>query len=142
MIKMKFRNLEKINISYYAIEEMKVGDIVGLASLKANCVRKIGKVKIKQKIPIGIAKQDVIKLDQYNPILTPSVGAKIEILTKGEIVTRMDKKLRLPINQPMYVDLNRSCLTWKAIGPGVGYTTSFQDQDGFIAVHIDFNGIN
>ena len=136
---------ESISIEYYANSPLKVGDIVAVKSTgKEPVVDRIHKTK--RKVPIGISKVNCIPIDKlhFSHLRSRSIvplGSKIEIMKKGEIVAKFNKKLRIPTGQPIYVNLEKSTLTWKKLGPLVGTTTSDQDQDGYIKVKFNFEGI-
>lgn len=136
---MRFFTIEAITIVFFADEEMCIGDIVALKNKTNNVVCKIDSDR-SNKVPIGMSRVNVISIDKTKyPVFTKTcLGSRIEILTRGQVVIKFNKKLNLPIHQPIYVDLKRGKLNWKKLGPMVGVTSSQQDKDGYILVTVDF----
>lgn len=134
------RYVEKSSIDYYAVNTLKMGDVVGI-NIDNMTVDRVHKTK--DKIPYGISLHDVVDINKLSYKFSyiqniSSKGSRVRILTAGFIIQKFNKKLKMPIYQPIYVDLNKSILTWKKLGPQVGITGSNQDTDGFIKLKLNF----
>lgn len=96
--------------------------------------------------PIGLLMQDVVAIDEMRSHISfnehqKNSGSRVTVLTKGTIIIKMNKKLSLPHMQPIYADRHTDKLTWKAVGPNVGYVSFPQDKDGYVTISVDFERI-
>lgn len=93
-------------------------------------------------LPIGILLNDVVSIDSIptrsHPPSVKYPGSRVNILRRGLIVEHFNKRLKMPMYQPMYVDQKTNKLTWKYVGRKVGHLHDNQDIDGFCRIYLDF----
>ena len=90
--------------------------------------------------PFGLSLYDVVDLDTVRQgTLRNEVqkGGLIEVVVEGEFIEYFDRKLQLPYRQPVYINPETDRVTWKKIGPEVGYIVN-HDDNGLARVY--FNG--
>lgn len=91
----------------------------------------------------GISLNDVVDIDLMKRHLNFGRGevqqfSRIEMLTKGVIVYKFNKRLRLPRKQRIYCNPKTSLLDFRKYGPKIGYLETNQDKDGFCKIVVDF----
>ena len=137
MVKQFF--VSSTDITNFSGHTWKIGTVLGEHELYRGMPTVVPIHMSINKIVVGISLNDVIKFNRnkfcYDKVLE---GGKVEILTIGEIIVKMNKRLQIPLYQPIYVDNKTSQLTWKKLGKEVGYTTKHQDKDGFVQIKVDF----
>ena len=145
---MKPMKTECTNIMYFVENRILRGTIV--ASVEPNKLQRSQHLadrwsKCPQVLcPIGIILQDVVNIDLMKSHINwnkyeVTQGSKVTILTKGDVTVKMNKRLKLPHRQPIYADQKTDSLTWRRVGPKVGYVSYPQDQDGYVTIHVDFD---
>lgn len=133
---------ESFNDNYCMLQPASIGTIVGFEKRHPS-----GWVSAKiwdgSGIPVGLLISDVVNKDLTREHINFSkgevqIGGKIRILTRGKVVQRFGKGLRLPAGQPIYVDPKTGFLTWKALSIQVGKLRRPQDADGYCLVEVNF----
>lgn len=91
----------------------------------------------------GISLNNVVNIDLIKNHLNfaheeVQLFSRIEMLTKGVIVYKFNKRLRLPRRQRIYCNPKTSKLDFRRLSPVAGYLISEQDKDGFCKIFVDF----
>ena len=129
---------KEVHIQYFANNpDIQKGMVLGIS--KSEYPIEVDLIYKTHGIPIGLSMQNIVS---YNEMCTRMLGndettsgSKIGVMTNGEVLIKCD--IDLPIRQPIYVDTRNATLTWKKLGPEVGYTTS-TCLDGFVRVKVEF----
>lgn len=143
---MGFREKKEVDLQHFTMDiNIRRGSVVCLDKIKKITQPLVASCKVSNtKIPIGLSGVDVVKVDKkhnWYKLNTVYAGAKIEIVTVGYITLKFNKSLQLPYGQPIYVDLSRGELSWRKLGPEVGFTAGAQFKDGSILIKFDFKRI-
>ena len=109
--------------NYFTHDTMETGDVVSLCCAVDNEVDVSNRTGL---LPIGMTLNTVM------------VGGKVSVLIKGTFLYKFDESLELPIKQPIYVDLKNSKLSWKKLGPKVGYLLEPQNKNGECHIKVNF----
>lgn len=94
--------------------------------------------------PIGLLMTDVVDIDLskesylHSSVHSTVKGGKVRLLTRGRLIGKFGKGLRLPVGQPIYVDPNTGFLTWKCLSVQVGKLRRPQDKDGNCLIEVNF----
>lgn len=127
-----------MSIDYYCNNPIKKYQVVGINENDPSSPPEVDLISKTLGIPIGLSMCNVVpikmneNLDYYN---NSYQGSKLSILTCGELIIEIDTDV--PIKQPIYVDMKNSSLTWRKVGPEVGYTTS-KVNNGLVTVYVRF----
>ena len=87
----------------------------------------VGDVFFKDRVAVGILTVNVLKTNE---------NVTIKYFTEGELVYHFDQ--RLPINQPLYVNLYTGKLDYLKYGPQIGKTGSCSDEEGYVKIMVNF----
>lgn len=134
------RLVEALSREFFCIEPIKIGDILGRehnSPFKEKVANLISKCPAGT-IPEGVSLHNVVEIDmsRYFNTIDKISGARIEVMTRGEIMLNFAEKL--PYRQPLYVDVKESKLTWKYSPYQVGYINSQGDENGYYKAKINF----
>lgn len=135
----KIKDVQITRTDLFANDIIKVGDILGLD--KNNVLYRVHNTEYR--IPVGIAIYNMVNLDLTRQIVgyhgyEVQIGSKFYFLTSGIVVIHLNKSLKLPTNQPIYCNIQKSCLDFRKLGPTVGKLLANQDEDGYCKVGVDF----
>lgn len=133
------RFVEKFTRDYFCIDPISIGDPVfesGLIEDYLSC----SSINKKTGLLIGISMYNVVDIDfsstrpSYN---TVSIGSKIDIMTKGWIVYKLNKSWKIPFGQKLYYCSKNKEVTWRKTDIKFGKAVSHQNYDGYIKVEIN-----
>lgn len=88
----------------------------------------------------GLLANDIVSLPMSywnsEEDLMKNKNIRVKIVKYGTVLLRMSPSLKIPMNQPIYVNPKTGKPTWRRIGPEIGVTLSSQDKDGYIKVRL------
>lgn len=145
MIKHKIEYQQEVNIQYFA-ENIKIckGKVLGQASDNPSHVEyNIADLAQNCNNAIGISLCDVVNLNLMKQHINfhredVQSGSKIIIMSAGKLRYHFNKDLKLPLFQPIYVDMKTSELTWRFRGIQVGRVIIPQDKAGWCVLEVKF----
>jgi len=132
--------LDFIDSNHYMIQIASKGTIVGNDYNKDEVLVKYSDTQ--SGTPFGVLLTSVVNMDitKVNYTTDTIIGGRVHVIRSGNAILQFDKRLRLPMSQPIYVDRKNNTLTWKSVGHRVGQLVKRQDKDGLCnAVFSFFN---
>jgi hypothetical protein len=126
-----------VDISYFAQEEIKIGDLLFQHPTNQMLV-----TKKPEGLPIGVSIYNMVTMDmniyQSYRLSDVAIGGKIGIMKSGEISGKFPLNWQLPVGQKLYYDAKSDKITWRKTPIKYGKTISKQDELGFVKIRIKF----
>lgn len=125
-------------LSNFCIDDVNIGDPV--FEYKTTDQYTCSSFRKKKGSLLGISLYHVMDIDLTTtrlPHNAVSRGSKIQILTNGWIVYKLNPKWKIPNGQKLYLCPKSGEITWRKSDIKIGKAGSSQDKDGFIRININ-----
>lgn len=126
--------------TYFCIDDVKVGDPVFECKADNRGMSVCSSFKEKKGGFVGISLSNVIDIDLCTRAMPHNAvcrGSKIEILTNGWIVYKLNPKWKIPCGQKLYCCPESGEITWRKSDIKIGKAGSKQDEGGYIRININ-----